>query len=841
MTTVAECSGLDMVLVQGSAADVRKGDRVTRDWRWVKDLNVSPAKVMKSPNDIVAFVDVDYYIDMPKFLASHFRPVIMYTFQPSKAASIAGEYKYRFLKNNEIEYEVSGGGKYVHKVWNYDGDAISTVRKFCGVPISYSTYFIERKRADDDHQIVLISPNRKFRGLYAWLAMWQLGDQPLRRLEPVQGDFVRLDVNSQSGLNRSTSKVAGYLACTIPVELDEAVESTNNTCARKLTLAAVKGTIFTENDQRLKGAEILHEYYLTRVAAKKPARVSVLDPYVRGYQYIDKPQQYDPESNQGMISFMKPLVHGGFVADVTKMNEKIGVRERVLNPQKKVSEVEVDKFALTMIREWIAMKKRYLPSGLLHPVDEDYVRDKQNKPSQIAILDRASHDAPTNQVDSFGKKEAVGRVNYQRNITTMPPREKLAYAQFMYAYTDYTKQQPWYAFGRKPVEIAESVANVCVNATTHVLNQDYSFYDGTKNKVFKMKHRMEYMQLFAVEYRSRLSELIRKQTDRRGKTRTGVTYNTGDSQCSGSSDTSVANTDDNAFTTFTAFRRSINTYTNTYYTAEEAFSALGLFGGDDGIQHDLSKDIAESTARRYGLQLKVEVIPRGTLGVQFLSRHYGPDVWFGDLDSVCSIKRQLSKFHLTVNLSTIITKEKKLFDKAYSLSLSDSNTPVVGAFVRTVVSLFTNTVNYTNVCNIWNGDVDKALHYPNEYGNWMEDVFNNELPDFDLVSFDTWIRNATTQTIFYPHDFNPSLDSNPKPGLVVVDGDMVQVVPASNPPSVASSKKRRKRGAKQQKETAKRPARKKENYDSHRAELDLNWRDRKGKSDRRKQDHSKSK
>jgi len=193
MEQVAQASGMDAVFYQGSAADQRHSRTITREWRWVKDLNVNPQCLSKEANDIVVMVDVDYYVDMPGFLGEHFRPLLMYSFQPSTAGKSDGDYKYCFDAENKVCYSVSGGGFYRHQVWNYEGDSVTAVRKFMGIPITFSTFALERKMVDVDHQVILISPLRKFRGLFAWLAMFRLGTIPLKRFVFAQGDFVRLN------------------------------------------------------------------------------------------------------------------------------------------------------------------------------------------------------------------------------------------------------------------------------------------------------------------------------------------------------------------------------------------------------------------------------------------------------------------------------------------------------------------------------------------------------------------------------------------------------------------------------------------------------------------------
>ena len=80
---------------------------------------------------------------------------------------------------------------------------------------------------------------------------------------------------------------------------------------------------------------------------------------------------------------------------------------------------------------------------------------------------------------------------------------------------------------------------------------------------------------------------------------------------------------------------------------------LGLYGGDDGLTPDVTPEHCSLAAKEIGQDLTTEPVNRGELGIKFLARHYSPYVWNGDANSMCDVKRQLDKFHITVNLGTV--------------------------------------------------------------------------------------------------------------------------------------------------------------------------------------------
>jgi len=304
--SVATSAGRKAVFLQGSAADARNGREFTRVHYWGKDWNVGPRQLAKGDNDLTAMVDVDYHVDMKKHLSRSFRPLILYTVQPVRAGVDRGEYKYCFTEDNELDYSVSGGGHYVHPVWNWKGDSVAATRKFCGVPITRSIFNIERKQVDKDHQVVLLAPLVKFRGARCWLSYWAAECHELARLEVVQGAFVRLLVNTSDGLEVSTAKTGGYLCATVPVSVDDAIASVSLTTS-KLTHSTVKSKMAPGGD--FTGSEILLEYHLN---GRKPGdRVDTVSG-VRSFQWVKTYQEFEPE-NPSMVSFMKPLFDGAFV------------------------------------------------------------------------------------------------------------------------------------------------------------------------------------------------------------------------------------------------------------------------------------------------------------------------------------------------------------------------------------------------------------------------------------------------------------------------------------------------------------------------------------------------
>lgn len=140
--------------------------------------------------------------------------------------------------------------------------------------------------------------------------------------------------------------------------------------------------------------------------------------------------------------------------------------------------------------------------------------------------------------------------------------------------------------------------------------------------------------------------------------------------------------------------------------------------------------------------MEVEPIMRGEMGVTFLSRMYGPQVWEGDPNSCCDLPRQMVKFHTCVNLPPGITAEEKLLEKARAFYLTDKNTPVIGELVSKIVDLHgpIQMTDRTSLLRRWGSELDQTCQYPNVDCGWMEDYSYQSLGSsgFDFERF----RNA---------------------------------------------------------------------------------------------------
>jgi len=711
-------------------------------------------------------VDVDQYVDMNYYCTTYFNPVLIYTFQPGAVACSEGEYGFTFDAKNRVHYLVDGGGGYGHKVWNYSGDSLKFKWKVFGITLWLNVYQLERKQMDDHHQVVLLVPLASFGGIWAQVADYFLEGKSLQRFSLVHGEYLRMTKKTTGKITTYTGRVGAYSCAAVPAAVDDELASVTRTSKVGLSLPMVKKKMGDD----WTGAEILYEYHKLHTNPRVPQLTYHLDKHVRSYQWYDA--DYDPEARPCIQSFMNALVPEAFAPSKCKSNDTRAVKTRVID-QRNVT--HLTPHLMKVIEEFwdFTLGERV---GTLHPVDEEYLRAKQAKPSQQRILDNAEYLDADHKIASFSKAEAHTAVNDGRIVSTVNGVTKRDYSLYCYALSEVVKDNEWYAFSKTPEQVAQRVAEVCVKAKKSATKSDATRMDGNWSEVARYFERRGMMKAFRPVYHDDLNEQMDHIVNGLGATSFGVVYKTLLSKLSGEPGTSLGNTALNACITYATFR-AMKKDVGTFYTPQEAWESLGVYGGDDGLTGDIAPSVYVRTAKKFGQKYVADPVMRGAFGIEFLARQYSRDIWWGELNSCCMFLRTLSKFHTTVAMPSSITPAEKLFDKAYALYLTDKHSPVIGELVTRVVELCKDK-EFKNLNSAWRVSFEADVQYPNEPCEWMEYLFTEELPDFDVKSFREWIPTASMEQILNAPAFMLQREPKMKPGVAVVDGDIIMSPPA---------------------------------------------------------------
>jgi hypothetical protein len=764
--------GLGVYTLQCSRADQRNGRAGSRNFHWAKDFTSEASPFSPPKGSLLTLIDVDYHVDMPTLLNDEFCPTALYTFTPDEVCRSDGEYSYTFDENNVLTYRVAGGGEYRHRVWSYGCDHIVVAKTFFGFPYQVSFYLVDKRQVDTDHALVLLTPLRRWCGLSAIFG-WMMGGKQLERLEPVEGNFLRMQVQRKEGLFVSTGVVDEYICATLPVKLDGAISTAASTSTVKLSVPQILQYIDGEDLKEKKAvASALLKYYRFRNEDTIASRAIVypVEESVRTYTFgVDS---FDAAAKRTLDPFMSPLIHGAFAPSATLANEKQAVEGRVKSIMVKRGTLKVSGFLLNTMNEFV----RFLipEKGVMFPTTIDEVYERQGKPSQRAILNRSLVDGPKSGVKTFMKREAYQDVKDPRIISTFEPVVKREYSQFIYPVADSLKTQAWYAFGKPPVAIADRVVEVVKEANMAV-NTDFSRFDGRVSDLLRMLERKVLLRAYGTEYTHEITELHESQFNQIATGTFGTRYETGTSRASGSAETAAFNSIANAFVAYLTFR--MMREGGGFIAPQEAWERLGVYGGDDGLTADVDCEKYVKASEMLGLKLELDKVLRGEEGVTFLSRMYTPHVWFGETTSCCDLPRQLTKFHTTVVLPPNVQPIDKLVEKSRAFYLTDKNTPVLGELVCKVLTLRGREFlmeEGTAAMRAWNSDLPEYMQYPNEPHEWFDHYALRSLGDygFDFELFRDWLSNVAS----LEDCLKPPLCAEPKEPevkvLVVVDGDV---------------------------------------------------------------------
>lgn len=498
-------TGKGAYFIQKSAADVRHNRRGCRTYHWGKDFSVDYESFNPLPDDMLCIVDVDMYLQMNKLLSQEFRPVLLTTFQPSALAKSAGEYTFTFNSHNEVNYVVSGGAAYSHKVWNYGSDVVVAKNTTWYGKHIYHVYNVDRRQMDGHHQLILLTPIKRIVSYFFDVSRWISGSHLdyLKVVETHQGStFTRLNVITPDGCQRSTGKPDEFVVATISAKDDDTLACMARSGKTDIVIATIK-TVIPDVDQT--SASILAEYHKMKTG-RVPDYVFPVSESVFRFQH--SPREYDSDAKSCLIPFMSPVILGCYAPDRCLQNDKAAIQGRVTSVTPS-SDIKVTSRMLIYMQEFVDFLIPDQNKG--HPVDYDEVRDKQFRPAQRAILDRASDVAQSvvdQPIQSFQKSEAYEKITDPRIISTVPGVNKLNYSRFIYSFTLVLRATPWYAFALTPSAIASRVTKLCTNTAVRLFLTDLSRFDGRVSVVLRTLEQMAMIRYFSVQYHKELNELM---------------------------------------------------------------------------------------------------------------------------------------------------------------------------------------------------------------------------------------------------------------------------------------------------------------------------------------------
>ncbi len=742
--------GCTPYFVQMSKSDQRKGRIGSRTRYWAKDIQCTPCNASLEPNMMPVMIDVDYYVDMPKYLAGLNRSMILYTQVPEVAGGFKDGVAHSFDETGRLVSRVLGGAEYRHKLWDYNVDVFTTHRwgtwweqLFKGEFFLTSSYVVQRKRVAEGRMLILLGHIGTWTNISAVVANW-LHASRLKRFNPVDNGFVRINSLSDRGPTTSIARIDSILAATVDERDFDAARAAMRCITHNMSRAEVESHLSGPEAKR--EATVITDYLRSAVETA----AAYVYPIDRSVNYFTSVKALGEHLKPTMLPFMSPIIMANFVPLASKINEQVAVEERVL---KLKTNVVLTQSLSNHIQEFIEL---LVPTqSVLNPTELQEVYERQARPTQRSLLARADGmiSRTWSRTVSFLKAEAYEELKDQRVIHTIPAVDKRDYALFAYPAMNYVKTLRWYAFGKYPLEVAERVAEVARDAE-YVVETDLSRQDGRHSNAPRYLEQQFFLRLYDRKFHPIILEVMNKHHHKNGTTLRGFTYETEWQRLSGEIATSLGNTISAAFVAYRAYRKN-------GLSPKDAFDSIGLHGGDDGIAANVPAKLLMQSASEFGYLMKAKTVKRGSVGLSFLARIYGPHVWTGDLNSMTDPRRALAKFHLTP-IRQGLDKHVKLIEKCRSLWLSDAKTPVLGAFVTAVLEDSDDQFEFDPLVDPyrlrkWANLVPKDKQYPNIGRAWMYAYLRAQCPGIQIKEFNKWL--ATKPDWFRP----PLIWTSPTP------------------------------------------------------------------------------
>ncbi|AEQ39075.1 protein A [Flock House virus] len=648
-------------------------------------------------------VDVDYYVTEPDVLLEHMRPVVLHTFNPKKVSGFDADSPFT-IKNNLVEYKVSGGAAWVHPVWDWceAGEFIaSRVRtswkewvlqlplRIVGLEkVGYHKIHHCRPWTDcPDRSLVYTIPQYT-----VWRFNWidtELHVRKLKRIEyqdETKPGWNRLEyVTDKNQLMVSIGREGEHAQITIEKEKLDMLSGLSAT-------QSVNARLIGMGHKDPQYTSMIVQYY-TGKRVVSPISPTVYKPTMPRVHWPVTSDADVPEVSARQYTL--PIVSDCMMMPMIKrwetMSESIERRVTFVANDKKPSD-RIARIADTFVRLMNG------PFNNLDPLSIEETIKRLNKPSQQLQL-RAVFEMigvePRQLIESFNKNEPG--MKSSRIISGFPDiLFILKVSRYTLAYSDIVlhaeHNQHWYYPGRNPTEIADGVCEFVSDCDAEVIETDFSNLDGRVSGWMQRNIAQKAMvQAFRPEYRDEIISFMDTIINCPAKAkRFGFRYEPGVGVKSGSPTTTPHNTQYNACVEFTAL-----TIEHPYAEPEELFRLIGPKCGDDGLSRAIIQNAINRAAKCYGLELKVERY-NPEIGLCFLSR-----VFVDPLATTTTLQdplRTLRKLHLTARDPTIPLADAAC-DRVEGYLCTDALTPLISDYCKMVLRLYGPTASTEEVRN----------------------------------------------------------------------------------------------------------------------------------------------
>nr|UQB76084.1 RNA-dependent RNA polymerase [Flumine nodavirus 12] len=644
------------------------------------------------PNAFIVGIDIDYYLREPDVLLEHMRPVVLHTFNPRKVSGFDADSPFS-IKDNLVDYKVSGGAAWKHPVWDWceAGEYVSSrvrgswkdwikevVLSVVGLErVGYHKIHHCRPWIDCPDRVLVYTIPQFVVWRFKWIAM-EIQVRKLKRIlyqDETKPGWNRIEhVTDKNELLVSIGREGEHAQITIPkdkLDMLSGLSATQSVNARLIGMGH-KDPMYTS---------MIVQYY-TGKKVVVPVSTTVYKPTMPRVHWPVTSEADTPEVSARQ--YTKPLVSDSMMMPMIKrwetMSESIERRVTFVRNDKKPND-----WIAKLTQEFVKLLNGDFKD--LIPLSIEETIERLNKPSQQLQL-RAVFEMigvePRELIESFNKNEPG--MKSSRIISGFADiLFLLKVSRYTLAYSDEVlhaeHNEHWYFPGRTPTEIADRVCEFVSDCDGEVSETDYSNLDGRVSAWMQRNvAQAALIKAFKQEYHNEIISFMDTIIHCPAKAkRFGFRYEAGVGVKSGSPTTTPHNTKYNGLMAFISI---LITYPDISY--EEAFKLIGPKCGDDGCERAPVARNLPKVAGYFGLEVKVERYDPEK-GLCFLSR-----VFVDPLNTTTTIQdplRTLRKLHLTTRDPTIPIADAAC-DRVEGYLCTDAITPLISDYCRMVIRLY---------------------------------------------------------------------------------------------------------------------------------------------------------
>jgi len=649
------------------------------------DLHTAVQSGPPGSNAFLVGIDTDYYLRNPNDYLGLGLPSIFHTFNPVEVAGVDGECQFRII-DNEVVYEVSGGGTWRHRVWDWCGFG-----EFLECPVPIMNPFQWLLSLVGIRKVVYqkihharpweVCPHRALVWCIPQFSCWAFSfignDLTARALaQVVYRDKMRPGWNSIVRRKRDVLMVSlGRDGDDATAEIKKAdydtlmgLSSAQSVTSRMLGMGYSDARLLALVGQYYSGRplETSDPHRLGRPVGLKvhwPATMEVDVPEV-SYRTYGSPVV----SDANMVPQIKRW---------EALSESIDYRI-TFNANKKVPGRAYRALASEFLR--LVVPDVLVGTGVPYSIEETI--ERLSKPSQVLAIQQIWETVdmpPRKLIECFLKNEPC--MKNGRIISSYADIRYLVNAsRFIFKFTDEILKAEhnahWFMCGKTPPQIADEVCGY-VRGVVEPIEGDIVHMDGSVTE-WSQRHTSNgpmfryFSRDFHIELQAVCDPMI--TCPARAK-RFGFHYEAGEGVKSGNAFTSGGNSIINAETQYVAVRR-----TSPDLKPKEAYGLIGLVASDDSVFERQYQKQWLWAFDQLGMKLKVERY-KPEEGIVFLARVF-PD----PLNTTTSFQdplRTWRKLHLTARDPNVPIGDAAL-DRVEGYLETDGLTPVTSHYCAMV-------------------------------------------------------------------------------------------------------------------------------------------------------------